>query len=65
MLINIKRVISIILAIITVISVLPTSAFALSWDGSSVTGNNAAGSASDPGYAIRTSVYIIENEGNI
>lgn len=54
MLINIKRVISIILAIITVISILPTSAFALSWDGSSVTGSSATGSASDPGYAIRT-----------
>ena len=55
MLINIKRVISIILAIITILSIMPTSAFALSWDGSSVTSNTAAGSVSDPGYAIRTS----------
>ena len=51
---DIKKVISILLVLCVLISAIPYTAFALSWDGSSVTGSSATGSASDPGYAIRT-----------
>lgn len=52
--IDIKKAISILLVLCVLISAIPYTAFALSWDGSSVTGSSATGSASDPGYAIRT-----------
>ncbi len=53
--INIKKILSIILAIITVITLIPTSVYALTWDGASTSGNNSAGSSVITGYAIRTS----------
>ncbi len=50
-----KKFISVILAICTIISIFTCTAYALSWDGSSANSNTSAGSVSDPGYAIRTS----------
>ena len=38
-----------------VISLIPTSVYALSWDGASASGNNSANSGNITGYAIRTS----------
>ena len=50
-----KRLLSILLAVITVITLIPTSVYALSWDGASTSGNNSASSSVITGYAIRTS----------
>lgn len=53
--INIKKILSILLTVITVITLIPTSVYALTWDGASSSGNNSAGSSVITGYAIRTS----------
>ena len=53
--INIKKILSILLVVITVITLIPTSVYALSWDGASTSGNNSASSSVITGYAIRTS----------
>lgn len=53
--INIKKILSILLTVITVITLIPTSVYALSWDGASSSGNNSASSGNITGYAIRTS----------
>ena len=53
--IDIKKVISIILVLCTLLSAIPITAFALSWDGSSAGGTAGATSAGANGYAIRTS----------
>ena len=53
--INIKKILSILLAVITVITLIPTSVYALTWDGASSSGNNSASSGNITGYAIRTS----------
>ena len=53
--INIKKILSILLAVITVITLIPTSVYALTWDGASTSGNNSASSGNITGYAIRTS----------
>lgn len=52
--ISIKRVISIILVVCSLLCMIPTNAFALSWDGSSAGGTGGTSSASPNGYAIRT-----------
>ena len=50
-----KKVLSCLLVLCTILSVLPISAFALSWDGSSTGGTGGKDYAGAHGYAIRTS----------
>ncbi len=52
--IDIKKVISIILALCTLLSAIPLTALALSWDGSSAGGSTNAVNGSSTGYVIRS-----------
>lgn len=52
--IDIKKVISILLVLCTLLSAIPYSAFALSWDGSSAGGSTSAVNGSSTGYVIRS-----------
>ena len=52
--IDIKKVISILLVLCTLLSAIPYSAFALSWDGSSAGGSTNAVNGSSTGYVIRS-----------
>lgn len=52
--IDIKKVISIILALCTFLSAIPLTALALSWDGSSAGGSTNAVNGSSTGYVIRS-----------
>ena len=50
----IKKIISILLVLCTLLSAIPYSAFALSWDGSSAGGSTNAVNGSSTGYVIRS-----------
>ena len=52
--IDIKKVISILLVLCTLLSAIPYSAFALSWDGASAGGSTNAVNGSSTGYVIRS-----------
>ena len=52
--IDIKKIISILLVLCTLLSAIPYSAFALSWDGSSAGGSTNAVNGSSTGYVIRS-----------
>lgn len=52
--IDIKKVISILLVLCTLLSAIPYSAFALSWDGDSAGGSTNAVNGSSTGYVIRS-----------
>ena len=52
--IDIKKVISILLVLCTLLSVIPYSALALSWDGDSAGGSTDAVNGSSTGYVIRS-----------
>lgn len=52
--IDIKKVISILLALLTLMSVVPFAAFALNWDGDSAGGSTNAVNGSSTGYVIRS-----------
>ena len=52
--IDIKKVISILLVLCTLLSAIPYSAFALSWDGDSAGGSTNAVNGRSTGYVIRS-----------
>ena len=54
---KIIRVLSLVLVIMTMVSALSLSVFALEWDGSSVEGGNATVVAGPNGYAIATDTW--------
>ena len=56
--INIKKVISILLVLCTLLSVIPYSALALSWDGDSAGGSTDAVNGSSTGYVICSPVHL-------
>ena len=54
---KIKRIISLLLVLITAVSAASLQAFALEWDGNSVEGGNATVNAGPNGYAIATDTW--------
>ncbi len=73
--IDIKKVISILLVLCTLLSAIPYSAFALSWDGDSAGGSTNAVNGSSTGYVIRSTLdaacvvgyrfSVIDSAGNL
>ena len=58
--VDIKKVISILLALLTLMSVVPFAAFALNWDGDSAGGSTNAVNGSSTGYVIRPALSVTD-----